>query len=249
MRNDPKGHQTSLEAKRRMNVLAFILAAVTGYLWGSIPFGKIYVKLFTGQDLQQIGSGRTGGTNSMRAAGFKVGFITAMSDVAKGALGLLVARWLFGSWVAADWLPWLEATAGVMTVVGHNWSVFIGFKGGAGTGPNVGWATAIWWPMFPLAFILMMAMIFLVGYASVGSMTMGLIIPAMFVWLYINGTVSGSVAFIFGGVITALIVAFALRNNFVRLARGEERIVGLRAKLKARREERQRQNADQSINF
>lgn len=231
-----------------MIFLAYILAAVTGYLWGCIPFGKYYVKLFTGQDLQKIGSGRTGGTNSMRAAGFGVGLLTALSDVAKGALGLLVARWLFGNMVPAEWLPWLEVTAGVMTVVGHNWSAFIGFKGGAGTGPNVGWATVIWWPMFPLAFILMMAMIFLVGYASVGSMTMGLIIPALFIWLYLNGTVTGTVAYIVGGVITALIVAFALRTNFARLTRGEERLVGLRARLKNRGRSNNPKHNDQPLN-
>lgn len=227
-----------------MNVIIWILAGVIGYLWGSIPFGKYYVKWFTGQDLQQIGSGRTGGTNSMRAAGFKVGFLTAMSDVAKGALGLLFARWLLGGSVTPELLPWLEVVAGIATVIGHNWSIFAGFKGGAGTGPNVGWATAIWWPIFPLAFTIMIAMIFLLGYASVGSMTMGLIIPAIFIWLYINGTISGTVAYIVGGLITAAIVAFALRKNFVRLVRGEERLVGLRARLKQRREARSEQKGE-----
>ncbi|MDJ0755185.1 MAG: glycerol-3-phosphate acyltransferase [Ardenticatenaceae bacterium] len=232
-----------------MTILALILAAIIGYFFGSIPFGKIYVKLFTGQDLQQIGSGRTGGTNSMRAAGFGVGFLTAMSDVVKGVMGLLAARWILGGLVAPEMLPWLEVSAGILAVVGHNWSIFIGFKGGAGTGPNVGWATAIWWPMFPLAFALMFAMIFLLGYASVGSMTMGLIIPATFIWLYINGTISGTAAYIVGGIITALLVAFSLRSNFAALMRGEERLVGLRAHLQKQPRKSKESNSKSKFNF
>lgn len=232
-----------------MTILALILAAVIGYLCGSIPFGKIYVKLFTGQDLQQIGSGRTGGTNSMRAAGFGVGFLTAMSDFLKGVMGLLAARWILGGLIAPEMIPWLEVSAGILAVVGHNWSIFIGFKGGAGTGPNVGWATAIWWPMFPLAFALMLSMIFVLGYASVGSMTMGLIIPAMFIWLYINGTISGTVAYIVGGIITAILVAYSLRSNFGALMRGEERLVGLRAHLQKRSKKSEKSNSKFNFNI
>ncbi len=68
-----------------MQILYFILAGLVGYLCGSIPFGYLYVRLFKGEDLRTIGSGRTGGTNSLRAAGLGVGVLTSFSDVLKGA--------------------------------------------------------------------------------------------------------------------------------------------------------------------
>jgi hypothetical protein len=90
-------------------------------------------------------------------------------------------------------------------------------------------------------------MIFFLGYASVASMTMGLIIPALFIWLYWTGVISGTVAYIIGGTITALIVAFALRSNFVRLLQGEERLVGLRARQQKKQSRNQEQKS--KINF
>ncbi|MBP9502713.1 MAG: glycerol-3-phosphate acyltransferase, partial [Candidatus Promineofilum sp.] len=71
-----------------MQAVYFLLAALIGYLCGSIPFGYIYVRLFKGEDLRTIGSGRTGGTNSLRAAGLGVGVLTSLSDVFKGFLAV-----------------------------------------------------------------------------------------------------------------------------------------------------------------
>lgn len=219
-----------------MIVLYFLFAILIGYFVGAIPFGKIYVWYFRGIDIQKIGSGRTGGTNSLRAGGWTIGFMTSFSDVLKGMAVVLLVRWLFRGAVAADLLPWVEVAAGIFAVIGHNWSIYVGFGGGAGTGPNVGWATAIFPPMFPIAFIVMFGMIYFVGWASVASMMMALIIPIVFTVIYVSGTwaelVPFTSAYIVGGIITSLIVAFSLRGNFVRLFRGEERVVGLRAKNK-----------------
>ncbi|MCA9982288.1 MAG: glycerol-3-phosphate acyltransferase [Anaerolineales bacterium] len=215
-----------------MNLFALGLAVVIGYLFGAIPSGKIYVKLFTGQDLQQVGSGRVSGTNSMRAAGWKVGVLTALTDVFKG----LVALWLITAvstpLVSADFLPWVQATAGVLVVIGHNWSIFLGFGGGAGTTPNVGWATLIWWPIFPIGFLVMFVTVTFIGYASVGSTLMAIALPVSFGWLYFSGSplVESTPAYFIASLITAGLIMFSLRENYVRLAQGNERVVGLRAK-------------------
>ena len=123
-----------------MQLLYFLLAALIGYLLGSIAFGYIYVRLFKGEDLTKVGSGRTGGTNSFRAAGLWVGVLTSLSDVFKGAMAVLLTTWLLGDALGPALLPWAQALAGVMSVVGHNWSVFLKFAGGAGTDNRV----AIW---------------------------------------------------------------------------------------------------------
>ena len=116
-----------------------LLAIVAGYIMGAIPFGFLFVKLAKGIDLRDVGSGRTGATNSMRAAGPAMFILTFLMDVFKGFAAVWLARWIAGGTVPAAWLPWAEALAGAASVIGHNWSIFLKFGGGAGTGPNVGW--------------------------------------------------------------------------------------------------------------
>ncbi|HNS39445.1 MAG TPA: glycerol-3-phosphate acyltransferase, partial [Promineifilum sp.] len=138
-----------------MQIVYFVLAALIGYLCGSVAFGYIYVRLVKGEDLRTIGSGRTGGTNSLRAAGLGVGILTSLSDVFKGFAAVWLTTRLFGHALGPDLLPWAQATTGVLSVVGHNWSIFLKFGGGAGTGPNVGWSAAIWPWVLPIAFLVM----------------------------------------------------------------------------------------------
>lgn len=226
-----------------MDFIFIVLAGLVGYLWGAVPFGFLYVRLTTGKDLRDEGSGRTGGTNSLRAAGWQVGVITGLSDVFKGAMAVVFARWIATLFFGADipdWIPWIEALAGMLAVIGHNWSVFLGFKGGAGTGPNIGWATAVWWPMFPLGFAVMVGILVIQGMASVASMSMAFIIPIAFIILKVTGIVDYiHIAHIIGGFVTGGIVLWALRPNIKRLMEGNERIVGPRAKRIAKRQQKQ----------
>ena len=216
-----------------MQILYFLLAGLIGYLCGSIPIGYIYVRLFKGEDLRKIGSGRTGGTNSLRAAGLGVGLLTSLSDVLKGAASVWLTTWLLGDAVGAVMLPWLQATAGVMSVVGHNWSIFLKFGGGAGTGPNVGWSSAIWPWVLPIAFLVMGGMLYFVGMASVASLSMAVATIVIFTYRYLAG-IDQTVAYLTGSIVAGLVVTWALRPNIKRVLNGTERLVGPRAK---RREE------------
>lgn len=215
-----------------INLIYMVLAAGIGYIWGAIPFGYLYVKRVKGIDLTTVGSGRTGGTNSLRAAGLKVGIITAISDVFKGAMSIFLIRWFLGSFIDPQWLPWVLVTAGVFAVIGHNWSIFLNFRGGAGTGPNVGWSSAIWWPLLPVAAVVMGVMMWGIGMASVASLTMAAIIPISFAGLYLAGVpgYSETPAYIVGGIVAALVVTWSLRPNIKRLLAGQERVVGPRAR-------------------
>ena len=215
----------------------FLVAIAIGYGLGSIPSGKYYAWYFRGIDIQKIGSGRTGGTNSIRAGGWTLGFMTAFSDVLKGIFVIIVTRWVLGDSVSADMLPWLEVTAGIFSVVGHNWSMLAGFRGGAGTGPNIGWSSAVYPPLFIYGFSIMFSGIFIFGRGSVASIAMALLTPVAFAYLYFTGStiMAHHPAYTVGGVITLFIILFALRKNIVRLWRGEERVVGLPAYLAKRR--------------
>jgi glycerol-3-phosphate acyltransferase PlsY len=205
---------------------------MVGYLLGAIPFGYLYVKLFRDLDVRQIGSGRTGGTNSFRAAGLKAGVLTALSDVLKGLTAIWIVSAVFSS---QAWLPWAQAVAGIFSVVGHNWSVYIRWAGGAGTGPNVGWSAALWWPMLPLSFAVMAGFLRGLGMASIASIAMALVIPVVFAVRYFTGA-DATLAYLVGGIATLLIVVWALRPNIRRLLSGNERVVGPRARTLEKRE-------------
>ncbi|NCF65339.1 MAG: acyl-phosphate glycerol 3-phosphate acyltransferase [Chloroflexi bacterium] len=218
-----------------MDFVYIVLAALIGYLLGAIPFGFLFVKLTKGIDLRDVGSGRTGGTNSLRAAGLGVGFLTFVMDIVKGSAAVLVTKAILGDMLAPAYLPWAEAAAGVMAVVGHNWSVFLKFGGGAGTGPNVGWAMAVWWPVAVITCIVGGILLLGVGMASVASLAIAALIPIVFATRYFMG-VDPSAAYMVGGLITAAIVTWALRPNIKRLLAGEERLVGPAAKRKEKKE-------------
>jgi glycerol-3-phosphate acyltransferase PlsY len=212
-----------------LTILAIAASAVIGYLLGSIPTGYLVIRLIRGEDIRRHGSGRTGGTNAMRAGGVGAGALTMIGDVLKGYAAVIVARWLAGPAAMASLVAFVSALAGLAAVIGHNWSIFLGFKGGAGTAPNIGASMAFW----PLSLIYLGPMVpivlYLIGYASVTSMLIGLTIIVTFVtraalqvdptWWYAAYAVGAAVA-----------VVLALRPNIRRLREGTERVVGLRAR-------------------
>jgi len=218
-----------------MDFVYIVLAALIGYILGAIPFGWLFVKITKNIDLRDVGSGRTGGTNSLRAAGLGVGFLTFLMDIVKGAAAVWITRAIVGDILPEAYLPWAVAASGVMAVVGHNWSVFLKFGGGAGTGPNVGWAMAVWWPVGIIACIVGGALLYGIGMASVASLAVAALIPIVFAIRYFTGA-DPTAAYMVGGLITAAIVAWALRPNIKRIMAGEERLVGPAAKRREKRE-------------
>lgn len=220
-----------------MDLLILLPAILVGYLFGAIPFGWIFVWLTKGLDLRQVQSGRTGGTNAMRAAGPVIGGLTAVGDVLKGAAAIWLARAIFGSLVSDQLLPWVEVVVGAASIIGHNWSIFLGWRGGAGTGPNVGWAGAIWLPIVPIAIVVVTGMILWTGMASLASLTMGATIVVAFAILYATGVLA-TPAYLVGAFVTFLIVAWSLRGNIRRIFAGTERLVGPAARRAERKQQR-----------
>lgn len=190
------------------------LATLAGYLIGSIPVGYIVIYLMRGKDIRTVGSGRTGGTNALRAGGTWAAIATAAGDILKGFLAVVLARWIAGP------IPVAEVLAGLAAVVGHNWSVFMGFHGGAGTTPNIGVSIALW----PLSAVWLLPMLPIglnvIRYASVMSLIIAAIIPISFA---IRATLGlGPWLYVFYGVLSALTVVWALRPNIKRLLKGTE---------------------------
>ncbi|MCZ7551352.1 MAG: hypothetical protein B6D39_11370 [Anaerolineae bacterium UTCFX2] len=203
------------------------LIILIGYVIGSIPMGFIVIKLFKRQDITQVGSGRTGGTNAARAGGLWLGALTGLLDFLKGFAAI---------WIARIWLPdliWPQVLAGAAAVFGHNWSIWLflltkRLNAGAGTGPNLGGAMAIWPPVILVVIPILLFFLFIVGYASLASIAAALIIVAVLVYraVYIGMPWQYGIY----GLLTMLIVIYALRPNIKRLIEGTERRVGLFAK-------------------
>jgi len=213
-------------------VIVFVISCVSvvlAYFIGSIPFGLLIVKLKTGQDIRQFGSGRTGGTNAARAAGFWAGLLTAVLDVLKVTFAVWLASWI------TQGNGWAEALGGVAGILGHNNSIFMAkrvttadgktrlqFEGGAGGASTVGGALGLW-PL-SVAFILPAGLFFLfvIGYASVATLSVGLM--AIIVFAVRAMFFGGQWAHVTFGVLTLILQVWALRPNLERLMNGTERV-------------------------
>jgi glycerol-3-phosphate acyltransferase PlsY len=193
-------------------MIVTVLAWVGAYLLGSIPPGILMGWIARRVDVRKVGSGRTGGTNVWRSAGFVPALLTAILDALKGAAGIWVAQ-------ALGLSPWGVALAGTFAVVGHNYSIFLRFKGGAGTATSLGVAAVLWLPALPILVVSGTTLGLLAGHASVASILVALLLPALFL---IHGTLPYALGF---GVPTMLLTLWALRPNIGRLANREERFL------------------------
>ncbi|HDQ71618.1 MAG TPA: glycerol-3-phosphate acyltransferase [Chloroflexi bacterium] len=201
-----------------MQIVMTILVAIGAYLIGSIPVGLLVVRLKTGKDVRKVGSGRTGGTNVFRAAGPAIAVLSMLGDFAKGWIAVWLAQALVGT-------PIAEALAGVLAITGHNYSIFIRFDGGVGAITTVGSATALWPVSLPFLAAMGIPMIYITRHTSVGSMTVGLLLPMLFIlgaWLGDLPSV-----YLIHGVGALFLIFWALRPNIERLRSGEERRVVL----------------------
>jgi glycerol-3-phosphate acyltransferase PlsY len=194
-------------------VFRYPLVALIGYLIGSIPIGLLIGQLW-GVDVRQVASGRTGGTNVYRAVGIAPAILTALLDISKGTLAVLTARMILPS-------PTAMALAGLAAVVGHNWSLYIGFRGGAGTSPNLG-AILILSPItFFIAAPLGLITIVLTRYASVGSMVISTLAALGLMVFIVSGQLPR--AYLLYAVGQAALIFYALLPNIRRLRAGTER--------------------------
>ena len=222
-----------------MQILIGIGAVIIGYVLGSIPFGLIIVKLKTGKDIRMVESGRTGGTNAVRAAGFGAGLLTAILDILKGAVAV---------WIAQALSPQnhiIHVLAPVAAILGHNYSIFLierdkngnlRFRGGAGGAPALGGAMGLWWPMFPIVFTVGLLVWFTIGIASITTMVVGLVVTIVFAIRASLGLQDPTD--IWYGVISELLLLWALRPNIQKLLNGNERVIkySLNGWLRARKE-------------
>ena len=224
-----------------MQMLTSIGVVILGYILGSIPFGLLIVKMKTGKDVRNVESGRTGGTNVVRAAGFGAGLLTATLDILKGATSV---------WLAQALLPgahWIHVLTPLAAILGHNYSLFLirrdengklRFHGGAGGAPALGGAMGLWLPIFPIVLAAGAFIWFTLGIASLTTMAIGLVVTIVFAVYSAQGILEP--VNIWYGVVAELFLIWALRPNIKKLLSGNERVVkfSLNGWLRARKEAR-----------
>ncbi len=225
-------------------VLIPLCSLLLGYLFGAFPTGYFAGRLW-GVDVRKHGSGRTGGTNVLRTAGWSAFAVTVIGDLLKGLIPVLLARLLWPEIHVAHAL----AVLGVL--IGHNWSVFIAMiakpdpraqfaappigwiqkvmqkgRGGAGVAPTTGACLGL----FPLAVLIIapfvIALLIVVRYASVASLTAATVFP--FVMLFFAAYGSAPWSYVLLAIVIAVIIYVVHAPNIQRLRAGTEKRFGQR---------------------
>jgi glycerol-3-phosphate acyltransferase PlsY len=186
------------------------------YLAGSIPMGILAARFSGGPDPRTIGSGRTGGTNALRALGRKWAAFVVLGDLLKGALPVILAR------VVTSGDPLTEVLCGAAAVSGAIWSVFVGFRSGRGVGTGVGTMLIIQPVAVLLAAPVFIIVIVLTRYVSLGSLIgSASMVPAMLLMLMlVPGT---PVPYVLYAAVGAAFIWLAHADNIERLLHGTER--------------------------
>ena len=195
----------------------YAVVAALSYLLGSVPWGYLLLRLSTGEDVRDYGSGRTGMTNVLRTGGGKIAAATMALDVAKAMLAVLLARAVIGSTEA-------DVAAGLMVLVGHNWPVFLQFRGGRGILTGLGGILIMAPVPAAIATVTFVIITFASRYVSLGSM-IGVTVGCLaMVALTLVGTYSSAYAVY--AILGCAIIIWQHRDNIQRIRQGNERRLG-----------------------
>jgi glycerol-3-phosphate acyltransferase PlsY len=197
------------------DILRAVGLMLVAYLSGSVPVGMLVAWRVGGPDLRSIGSGRTGGTNALRALGRKWAAVVVLGDLLKGALPVLLAR------VVTD-DPLVEVLCGGAAVAGAIWSVFVGFRSGRGVGTGVGTMLVIQPLAVVLATPVFVIAILLTRYVSLGSLLgSAAMFPAMLLLLLLIPETP--LPYVLYAAVGTVFIWLAHADNIDRLLHGTER--------------------------
>ena len=166
------------------NVLLGLGVIAIGYLLGSIPSAYIMARLRKGVDIRELGIGSMGAANVLRHVGVWEGIVVGLADIAKGAVAILVAQALGVS------QPWLLG-AGFSALLGHNFPVFVGFRGGKGSATILGIFLILAPREIGIVFGIA-AILFLITHNFAFAISVGFVFLPLLIWLF-----GGSVTLIF----------------------------------------------------
>lgn len=189
--------------------MTYLIILGVCYLLGSIPFGLLAGKVWAKVDVREHGSGNIGMTNVLRTAGYLPAFITLVGDVGKGVAAVLLARHFSG---AGDF----NLVAGLAAVAGHNWPIFLGFKGGKGVATIAGVLFAVRPLVALILLIVWLAVLLVFRYISLASIVVAVVLPLVLIILKVSWFELAL------GTAVAAVTIYRHRSNIERLRQGTE---------------------------
>ncbi len=200
-----------------MNLLFLAISVALAYLIGSIPVAYIFGRVFKSLDIREHGSGNMGATNAFRVLGKGPGTIVLILDIIKGIIPVTLLANAFGLGDALSLV-----IIALAAVAGHNWTVFLGFKGGKGMATSLGVLIGLAIQFQGLRIILLwvtmtwLALFLLFGFVSLASITAAVVFPILMVARL------ESLPLIIMSIVLCIFIIFRHRSNIKRLARGQE---------------------------
>lgn len=189
--------------------MSFLWAVVLSYVIGSIPNGLLIGKWMKGIDIRQFGSKNIGATNAYRVLGPWPAFCVFITDLAKGVAGVYIGSFLVGT-------PLAMIAGGIAAIAGHNWSMFLKFKGGRGVATGLGVIAVIAPKVTIIVFIVWALIVYFTRYVSLGSIVAAALVPFL-MWAF-----GEQQEFLYFGIVAAVFVIVRHRPNIERLLKGEE---------------------------
>lgn len=199
-----------------MDASLLLVATVGAYLSGSIPFGLLVARLTGGPDPRSIGSGRTGGTNALRALGRRRAAVVSAGDILKGAMPVLAVRALGGG-------DGTEVAAALFAVVGATRSIWVGFKGGRGIATGFGTALAIAPIALAAAAPIFIVVIWRTRIVSLGSLAAVAAFAPIEIFVRMQTPDGLSIWALAYSIVGPALVWLAHADNIARLRNGTER--------------------------
>ena len=212
--------------------LKYVACIVLGYLLGSIPFGVIIARRIANVNVMELGSKSTGTTNVLRTVGKKAAAVVFAGDLLKGVLAVVFARIIMGnSYIAVGIFgfgpPLGLVLAAMAAVVGHNWSVFLKFRGGRGVTTFFGGMMALSWPAALLGGELFIIGAFTTRFVSLGSIAA--VVGTYALMILFTIFYNWPLEFLLYALVGTIVIVIMHRGNISRLLSGRERRLGEKA--------------------
>ncbi len=203
-------------------MIEYLIMVPVAYLVGSIPFGLLAGKLVAKVDIRDYGSGKIGMTNVLRTAGVTAAGVVLLLDMGKAVSVVVAARLLFDSYG-------VEAASALAVIFGHNWPVFIGFRGGRGTASGWGGLIILSPIAGVIATVIGLGLVGVTRYVSLGSIMAASLGSVALVVLAFMG--QEPLIYSWYGIIGGTLIVVRHRDNIQRLLNGTERKIGQKADL------------------
>ena len=215
-----------------MIIAKLIYVIMFGYLLGSIPFGLLVSKFLAKKDITRFGSGKIGATNVLRTAGTKAAVLVLAGDMLKGVIAVMAAGFIFGNdlLVVGNFgfgTLVAQVLAALAAVGGHNWSIFLGFKGGRGVATFFGGLAALCPPAAMIGGEALIVSVGLTRYASFGSIV-GTVV-AYIILVPLTVIYKFPIEYLVYALLGGVIIIIMHKDNILRLVAGTERKIGQKA--------------------